>query len=365
MATEYFVLSTEAHDRIVTKNFLLRGYDQSEAEAVARIGRLAAWHGVRTHNAIKAISIDNHLGSKVGAYKPGAKIKKKEGKFKAVESWNANLKSGPLVAFEAMQRAVELAEEYGVGTVSVDNATHYLWGGGYVLEASSKGYIAYTACTSAASEVVPYLGKTATLGTNPHSWAFPTKSTIGFDICIDWATSMIAWGRVEQFAREGKELPQGSALDKDGQPTTDPKKVAALTTFGAHKGYSLALIDELWAAFIGGSLPTLRGRSSQIENGDKYSACFIFQCIHPEAISADNFAFGRSQAANVKEILQDILSHGNENSRFPGQGEAENAKLSEKFGGLLFTAAEIGTFKKIAEEAAVELDVESLKKVRI
>ena len=65
-------------------------------------------------------------------------------------------------------------------------------------------------------------------------------------------------GRVQQFAREGKQLPPGCAVDADGNETTDPNKVKALMTFGNHKGYGLALIDELFGGFIGGSLPTLQ-----------------------------------------------------------------------------------------------------------
>ena len=171
----------------------------------------------------------------------------------------ANDVSGP-VAFRAMEKCMELADKYGIGQVSVDNAFHYLWGGGYVMEAAKKGYIAYTNCTAALAEVVPFQGATPTLGTNPHSWGFPTTDAIGFPIVIDWATSVLAMGRVQQFVREGKPLPPDAAVDKDGKPTTVATEAVALLPFGAHKGYGLSLIDEIVGAFIGGSLPTLRSR---------------------------------------------------------------------------------------------------------
>ena len=76
--------------------------------------------------------------------------------------------------------------------------------------------IAYTCCTSALAEVVPFGGKTPTLGTNPHSWGFPTTKAVGFPIVIDWATSTVAMGRVQQLKREGKPLPPNIAVDKDG-----------------------------------------------------------------------------------------------------------------------------------------------------
>ena len=113
------------------------------------------------------------------------------------------------VAFEAMDACMKMADEFGTGIVTVDNAFHYLWGGGYVIDAAEKGYIAYTACTAALAEVVPFGGKSATLGTNPHCWEFPTQDAIGYPICVDWATSTVAMGRVQQFLREGRQLPPG------------------------------------------------------------------------------------------------------------------------------------------------------------
>ena len=185
---------------------------------------------------------------------------------------------------------MKLADEFGVGIVAVDNAFHYLWGGGYVIDAAKKGYIAYTCCTAALAEVVPFGGKFPTLGTNPHSWGFPTQDVIGYPICIDWATSTVAMGRVQQFIREGKQLPPGSGVDENGNETTDPNKVKALMPFGQHKGYGLSLIDELYAAYIGGSIPTIRNRWDKVPAGEKGTCCFFFQCIRPDAINGEHFA---------------------------------------------------------------------------
>ena len=135
---------------------------------------------------------------------PRAWIEKLHGRFAATEVWNANRKLGQPVAEQAIETCIALAERYGIGQVSVDNAFHYLWGGGYVMDAARRGYVAYTNCTSAKTGVVPFGGKHATLGTNPHSWGFPTTDAVGSPIVIDWATSVIALGRVQQLAREGK-----------------------------------------------------------------------------------------------------------------------------------------------------------------
>jgi L-2-hydroxycarboxylate dehydrogenase (NAD+) len=255
---------------------------------------------------------------------------------------------------------MRLADKHGTGTVSVDNAFHYLWGGGYVMEAAKKGYIAYTNCTAALAEVVPFRGVFPTLGTNPHSWGFPTSDAVGFPIVIDWATSVIAMGRVQQLKREGKPLPPNAAVDKDGKPTTDPDKAVSLIPFGDHKGYGLSLINEIVAGFIGGSLPTLRCRAPVA--GEKQTCGFFFQVIHPEALSGGAFAGGRSQQANVKAVLADILGHGNEQCMLPGQVEAQAAARSDAAGGLLFSRAEVESLNEIAVEAGVApFDIDTLK----
>ncbi len=347
-AEKFYIVDPKQHNALVEAAYIHRGYSQTEAQAASRFCEMASTYGIRTHNAIKALHLDHLFGSATGGCVPGAEIEKRPSRFAASEIWDAKLKLGQSVAFDAMQRCMELADQYGMGQVSVDNTFHYLWGGGYVMDAAMKGYIGYTNCTSTLAEVVPYGGKFPTLGTNPHSWAFPTQDAVGFPIMIDWATSTVAMGRVQQYKRENKPLPEGAAVDADGQPTTDPHKAVSLLPFGLHKGYGLSLINEIVGALIGGSLPTIRGR--QVEQGEKSSTNFYFQVIHPDALNAGLFANNRSQPENVKAVLNDILTHGNESCLLPGQIEAEAAKKTQTAGGLLFSEAEIASFNEIANE---------------
>ena len=360
-----YVMPAAVHNALVAAAYRHRGYTPDEADAAARTSESAARHGIKTHNAIKALHLDESFGSRAGGCVPGAKIEKLPTKYKAVGRWNANRKLGQAVALEAMDECMRLADEYGIGAVAVDNAFHYLWGGGYVIDAANKGYIAYTCCTAARAEVVPFGGRFPTLGTNPHSWGFPTREAIGFPICIDWATSVVAMGRVQQFVREGKQLPPGCGVDKDGNETCDPAKVVALYPFGQHKGYGLALIDEIVAAFIGGSIPTLRSRWDAGPKDEKRTPAFYFQCIRPDAISGGDFAQDRSQQENVKAVLKDVLGHGNEKCVLPGQPEAQAAALSDKLGGLLFTAAEVDAFEEFARDAGVAFDRTTLRPAEV
>lgn len=362
MSEQFYVVSHQAHRDLITAAYKHRGFTADEAEDAARFCDLASTHGIRTHNGIKALHLDEHFGSKAGGCVPGAQIEEVPSRFAASKVWNANRKLGQSSAFRAMEEAIKLADEYGIGQVSVDNAFHYLWGGGYVMDAAKRGYIAYTNCTAALAEVVPFGGKFPTLGTNPHSWGFPTQAAIGFPIVVDWATSTVAMGRVQQFKREGGTLPPNAAIDKDGNMTTDPNEAVALMPFGAHKGYGLALINELVAALIGGSLPTIRCRTAAPE--EKKTPCFYFQVIHPDALSSGAFACGRDQNSNLKAVIEDILGHGNEKCMLPGQPEARAAAATKNAGGLLFTEAEITEFNVIAGECNLTpWHISSLKKV--
>lgn len=352
MKETFYIVPETGHNTLIEAAYRHRGFNDEEASAAARFAAFASRHGVRTHNALKALHLDHLFGSGSEGCKPNAQMERLETRFAAAQVWNANRKLGQAVAYEAIEACIAMADQYGVGQVSVDNAFHYLWGGGYVMEAAKRGYIAYTNCTAALAEVVPFQGKFPTLGTNPHSWGFPTTDAVGFPLVIDWATSVVAMGRVQQFAREGLPLPENAAVDEEGHPTTDASKARSLLPFGAHKGYGLSLINEIVGALIGGSLPTLRSRWA--DDGDKHAPCFFFQVIHPDALSAGAFAGGRSQQENIQRVLGDILGHGNENCLLPGQIEAAAAARTERCGGLLFTEKEIAGFNEVAAECGAQ-----------
>jgi LDH2 family malate/lactate/ureidoglycolate dehydrogenase len=350
MPETYFIVPASVHNTLIETAFRHRKYTAEEAKDAARFCELASTHGIRTHNGIKAVHLDEHFGSKVGGCTPGATIEKLPTKYKAVQRWNANKKLGQSVAFAAMDACMKMADEYGTGIVTVDNAFHYLWGGGYVIDAAKKGYIAFTCCTAGTSEVVPFMGKFPTMGTNPHSWGFPTTESIGYPICVDWATSTVAMGRVQQLAREGKQLPPGAAVDANGNPTNDPNQAKSLLFFGQHKGYGLALVNELLAAYTGSGIPYLRGKPKEGPPDEKHTPHFYFQCTKADALDCGNFPARRNQVSNVKAVIEDILGHGNEKAMLPGQIEARAAALTKQHGGLLFSKAEIEAFNEIARE---------------
>src|SRR5208283_4195755 len=144
MAETYHIVSESQHNGLVEAAYRRRGYLADEAADAARLCADATRRGIRTHNAIKALHLDHLFGSGSKGCVPGAAIEERPSRFSAARVWNANRKLGQPTAYRAIEAAIELAERHGVGTVSVDNAFHYLWGGGYVMDAAKRGYIAYT-----------------------------------------------------------------------------------------------------------------------------------------------------------------------------------------------------------------------------
>ena len=102
------------------------------------------------------------------------------------------------------------------------------------------------------------------------------------------------------------------------------------------------------AAFIGGSLPSLRGRLTE-DPREKNTATFYFQVIHPEALSSNDFGMERNQLDNLKHVLADIL-RGNPDANIPGQMEAEFRHRSDEAEALLFTTEEVAGFNKLATD---------------
>ena len=102
----YHVLPTAAHNDLVRKAYLHRGYTADEADDAVRFCEMAAAHGIRTHNAIKALHLDELFGSATGGCKPGAEIKVIKKNFAASEAWDAQLKLGQSVAFRAMEKCM-------------------------------------------------------------------------------------------------------------------------------------------------------------------------------------------------------------------------------------------------------------------
>ncbi len=187
-------------------------------------------------------------GIKMGAVKPGAKIKIiRETPSTAFIDGGWNL--GQVVAKYAMNVCIEKARKNVVGLVTVKNSQHVGRMNTYAEMAMAHNMIGISSVNSA-SYVAPFGGKTKQLGTNPLCFAIPSGKEP--PMIIDMATSVWARGKIMVYLARGEELPEEIFMDPEGNSTTDPSwytKGGVLRTLGGeiagYKGFGLSLLVEI------------------------------------------------------------------------------------------------------------------------
>src|ERR1035438_9119713 len=116
MADTYHIVPESQHNALTAAVYRQRGFLADEAADGARLCAEASRHGIRTHNAIKALHLDHLFGSGSKGCVPGAAIEEIPTRFEAAKAWNANRKLGQPTAYRAVEEAIRLADQYGVGT---------------------------------------------------------------------------------------------------------------------------------------------------------------------------------------------------------------------------------------------------------
>lgn len=168
---------------------------------------------------------------------------------------------GQVVAYKAMELAVEKAVDFGVSVVGVRNSHHFGIAGYYALQAVKRDMIGIVMTNSEA--LVAYTHSVGrNIGTNPIAVGFPTRKPP--PVLFDAATSVVPIGKIEVYAKEGKKIPLGWAMSPEGKLLDDPKEVLAKKgallplgglgeDFGGHKGAGLALVVDLLCGVLTGA----------------------------------------------------------------------------------------------------------------
>jgi ureidoglycolate dehydrogenase (NAD+) len=222
---------------------------------------------------------------------------------------------GIIHATLAMETAIDMAKESGVGVVGVGHSSHCGAMGLYTRMAARE-HLVGIALTHSSSVVVPHGGKQKYFGTNPLSIAFPRKG--GDPVCLDMATSQVAWNKVLNARIEGRELDPGVAVDASGVPTTDPDLARAGIPLGGpiygYKGYGLAFMIDLLCGVMNG-MTFGRHINSMYEELDRPRK------IGHMAIAIDpaRFAGAASLEPQVDAVIADLRTQGD--ILFPGEPE--------------------------------------------
>src|SRR5665647_910798 len=272
-------------------------------------------HGV---NRFKSIYLDR---IREGIVNPVTNFKIiKEGPTTAVIDGQNGM--GHVISYNAMRMALDKAKKYGMGMVTVRNSSHYGFAGYYPLMAVKENMIGITG-TNARPSVAPTFGVENILGTNPMTFGIPSDEE--FPFLLDCATSITQRGKVELYAREGKELHKGWVIDEKGQSKTNSSEVlkdliagnAALTPLGGmgeetggYKGYGYATVVEILSAALqqGSFMKMLIGT----KDGKKvpYSVGHFFIVIDISAFT---------DPEDFKKTTGDILRELRASKKMPGQ----------------------------------------------
>jgi LDH2 family malate/lactate/ureidoglycolate dehydrogenase len=166
---------------------------------------------------------------------------------------------GLVVAPKAMEIACEKAALAGTGWVAVQNSNHFGIAGYHAMKAVPQQMIGW-AMTHAAPLVTPTFSKEKLLGTNPIAVAIPAKEEPAF--LADFASTAVAYGKLEILQRKGLDTPDGWVQDKDGNPSNDAfaiKNGGALLPLGgdrehgSHKGYGLGAVVDILSGVLSGA----------------------------------------------------------------------------------------------------------------
>ena len=247
---------------------------------------------------------------------------------------------GYVINEKAMALTIEKAEKGNIAAATVFRQGHVGRLASYPLMAARAGMIGMAWADSGRSPkgVAPFGGREARLGTNP--WAIAVPSDLDGPFCMDFATSAVAMGKIKLAEARGQEVPRGWIVDKEGELTTDPKKIAggALLPLGGGEGYKGTALAAMGEVFCG----ILTGLGFGVEPSGRHNdGCFLI------AIKVDAFRpllTFRKEVADFAHYLKDTKpAKGSNGVLYPGEVE----HMAEKKRGAEGVEIEDATWKKL------------------
>lgn len=256
---------------------------------------------------------------------------------------------GHSVGKMAMEKAMSMADQNGIGAVFVSNSNHFGTAAFFTQHAANEDHIG-VASSNVGPDVIPFGGRRAFLGTNPISVAIPSAGT--FPVTLDMATSKVAMGKIDHGAsEEGQAIPGDWAVDDSGTPTTDPQNVAALQPLGGPKGYGLALMVDLFCGLLTESkvspdIVDLYGEFDKPMGLGHWFMAIDISCL------MDPTVFKNSVSAYVDRIKAEPTADGVDEILVPGEPEARRKRANEA-NGIPLRQATVESLSRLAERFAL------------
>ncbi|MFA6506181.1 MAG: Ldh family oxidoreductase [Treponemataceae bacterium] len=226
---------------------------------------------------------------------------------------------GIVTGVRAMDMAIKKVQTSGAVFVTIRNSNHFGIAAYFTRMALLKDMIGYTA-SNAPSTMAPWGGIKPYMGTNPFSVALPAGTEL--PIVMDMATSVVAQGKIILAAKEGKPIPFGWALTKDGEPTNDPKAALEGTVlpFGGPKGYSISLLLDVLSGVLSGAAfgPYLSNMWNDFEHPQNVGHCMGVMDVKM-FLPIDEFK--RKMDTMIRDIKSNPRAKGVDEIFLPGEIE--------------------------------------------
>ena len=322
--------------RLAARALERAGASAAMAESTARALAAADAQGLASHGVarvpqyaahIRRGRVDGRATARVAAAKGGAVL----------------VDAGDGLAFPAcalaVAEALARAREHGVAFAGVTNS-HHFGVASYHLEPVAAAMMIGLAFGNSPSAMPAWGGKRAIFGTNPIAAVFPRRGNP--PIVVDLSLSEVARGKLMVAAREGKPIPLGWALDKAGNPTTDPSQGldGMMLPAGGVKGAMLALVVELLCCALTGAHLGFEADSFFADEGNRPKIGQAFIVVDPGALAGSDVYAARVEAL-VTTMLEDA------GVRLPGYRRRDLADKAA-VGGIEIPEALLGQLRALA-----------------
>jgi (2R)-3-sulfolactate dehydrogenase (NADP+) len=312
------------------------GASNANALATARALVAADMEGLSGHGVSRVALYVQHLkeGRADGRARPS--VVKRKGATALIDA------AGGLAfpaATLAGKEAIKRARRYGVSFIGVTNS-HHFGAAAYHLAPLADAGLAGLAFTNSPAAINAWSGRKAFYGTNPIAAIFPRRDAP--PVVIDLSLTEVVRGKIMLYAKEGKPIPLGWAVDKDGNPTTDAKAAltGSLAAIGGMKGTMLAMMVELLCVALTGAAFSFEN-DTYFEPGNHPRIGHAILAIDPDALAGADSYFSRLELM-VTHLLAD------EGVRLPGARRVQAAAQARE-NGIPLSDTVYGELKALAE----------------
>ena len=296
-------------EQLTREIFVARGVPPADATWIAT---LLVRANLRGHDSHGVIRIPHYVRAmKAGEVNPTPAIRVVR-ETPTLALVDGDLGFGQVVARRGIAIAIEKAKAQGLAAVTLRRTNHVGRLADYTEMAAAEGLIGMLWVNAPmALNVAPWGGAARRLGTNPHAIAVPGPGgTVA--VSLDFATSVIAEGKLKVKLNRGESVAPGIMLNAAGRPSTDPREFYAeppgsLLTMGAHKGFGLSLVVEILGGILSGT-GAARPQQGPVQNGTLMVALDVSRFLTPEEFHAQvrtlvDFVRSAPLAAGAEEIL--------------------------------------------------------------